>query len=461
MIIIAYILLLVFTSCSTTGNVKKEVEPLVEIAVGEAMAKRDSVMLSDYASSIDYVPLESHPEALLTTRDYETINGPGGEKVPAKKIYIFRDNMFRFLFDSGFFLLFNANGDPYSEYICHVFDFEGKYLSSINFEPAGKYTYPYVMANYVDDGKLYVYIIKYTNIGKGSDEFYCRIYDILSGNLLESDTVDSKNLIKLVPLDSNNIILQYNTFNLKTKEKIMDGFLVGSGFNDEKRIFTYKEDMTEWVKSMKKKGRRVALSFTTSSIHKSDSGFVLLRELTDTLYKFTKKDNEFICKSLYKFNFADTLNPVKRKVRIDVETYLESEHSIFFQIEKNRDYKPTWSNSEIDEYKDLFYRIPTENTHNRNFGINESSTYIVYDKNTGVTRSTIVQDPVWMGGMTNDLDGGFPFWPEIVADGKMFQVVKAVDFIKLSKIYNSKKIKAIASKLTEDSNPVVVVATLK
>lgn len=66
-----------------------------------------------------------------------------------------------------------------------------------------------------------------------------------------------------------------------------------------------------------------------------------------------------------------------------------------------------------------------------------------------------------MGGMTNDLDGGFPFWPEIVADGKMFQVVKAVDFIKLSKIYNSEKVKAIASKLTEDSNPVVVVATLK
>ncbi len=188
---------------------------------------------------------------------------------------------------------------------------------------------------------------------------------------------------------------------------------------------------------------------------------MLLRELTDTLYKFTKKDNEFVCKSLYKFNFADTLKPVKRKVRVDVETYLESEHSIFLKIEKNSDYKPSWGNSENDEYKDLFYRIPTEDTYKRIFGINESSTYIVYEKNTGVTRATIVQDPVWMGGMTNDLDGGFPFWPEIVADGKMFQVVKAVDFIKLSKIYNSGKIKAIASKLTENSNPVVVVATLK
>lgn len=461
MIIIVCLLLLVVTSCSTVSDVKQEIEPLTEIAVGEAMANRDSVMLGDYASSIDYVPLESHPEALLTTRDYETINGPGGEKVPAKKIYIFRDNMFSFLFDSGFFLLFNANGDPYSEYICHVFDFEGKYLSSINFEPAGKYTYPYVKANYADDGKLYVYIIKHTNIGKGSNESYCRIYDIISGNLLESDTVDSKNLRKLVPLDSDNIMLQYNSTDLETQENTMEGILVDSSFTEQKRIFAYKEDLTENVKLMKKKGHRAALAFTKSSIHKSDSGFVLLRELTDTLYKFTKKDNEFICKSLYKFNFADTLNPVKRKVRIDVETYLESEHSIFFQIEKNRDYKPTWSNSEIDEYKDLFYRIPTENTHNRNFGINESSTYIVYDKNTGVTRSTIVQDPVWMGGMTNDLDGGFPFWPEIVADGKMFQVVKAVDFIKLSKIYNSEKIKAIASKLTEDSNPVVVVATLK
>ena len=253
MIIIACLLLLVVTSCSTVSNVKQEIEPLTEIAVGEAMAKRDSVMLSDYASSIDYVPLESHPEALLTTRDYETINGPGGEKVPAKKIYIFRDNMFRFLFDSGFFLLFNANGDAYSEYICHVFDFEGKYLSSINFEPAGKYTYPYVKANYADDGKLYVYIIKYTNIGKGSDEFYCRIYDILSGNLLESDTVGSKNLRKLVPLDSDNIMLQYNSTDLETQENTMEGILVDSSFTEQKRIFAYKEDLTENVKLMKKK----------------------------------------------------------------------------------------------------------------------------------------------------------------------------------------------------------------
>ena len=456
MIIIAYILLLVFTSCSTTGNVKKEVEPLVEIAVGDAMANRDSVMLSDYASSIEYVPLESNPEALLTTRGYETINSADGGKVPAQKIIHFRDEMYNFLFDSGLFLLFNANCEAYSEYICHVFDLKGKYLRSINFEPAEQYNYSYVKTNYANDGKLYV------NIRKRSEEScYCRIYDILTGDLLESGIVDSKSFRKLVPLDSNNIILQYNTFNLKTKERIMDGFLVGSGFNDEKRIFTYKEDMTEWVKSMKKKGRRVALSFTRSSIHKSDSGFVLLRELTDTIYKFTKRDNEFICKSLYKLNFADTLKPVKRKVRIDVESYLESEHSIFLKIERNIDYKPVWGKSENDEYKNLFYRIPTEDPHNRIFGINESSTYIVYEKNTGVTRSTIVQDPVWMGGMSNDLDGGFPFWPEMVAGGKMFQVVKAVDFIKLSKIYNSEKIKAIASKLTEDSNPVVVVATLK
>lgn len=91
----------------------------------------------------------------------------------------------------------------------------------------------------------------------------------------------------------------------------------------------------------------------------------------------------------------------------------------------------------------------------------ESVWHIVYNKVSGAAKSPEASNPLWMGGMTNDIDGGIPFWPEIIDGDKMFQVVKAVDFIRLSKIYNSQKMKAVAEKLTPDSNPVVIVVTLK
>ena len=83
------------------------------------------------------------------------------------------------------------------------------------------------------------------------------------------------------------------------------------------------------------------------------------------------------------------------------------------------------------------------------------------NKVSGETKSPVLSNTLWMGGMTNDIDGGIPFWPEIIDGGKMFQVVKAVDFIRLSKIYNSQKMKTVAAKLTPDSNPVVVTVSLK
>ncbi len=74
----------------------------------------------------------------------------------------------------------------------------------------------------------------------------------------------------------------------------------------------------------------------------------------------------------------------------------------------------------------------------------ESVWHIVYNKVSGAAKSPEASNPLWMGGMTNDIDGGIPFWPEIIDGDKMFQVVKAV-----------------AEKLTPDSNPVVIVVTLK
>ncbi len=189
---------------------------------------------------------------------------------------------------------------------------------------------------------------------------------------------------------------------------------------------------------------------------------VVLKESSDTIYKYTLSDSKINLKAAFRLNFADTLLPIMRDVKIDVLSYVESGSVLFLKLKKNRDFPMgEWVELDKESRKSTYYKLPTESFNNQVHGGKESAVFVVYNKLTGETKSPEAGNPVWMGGLSNDLDGGFPFWPEMVAGGKMFQVVKAVDFIKLSKIYNSEKIKAIASKLTEDSNPVVVVATLK
>jgi hypothetical protein len=64
-------------------------------------------------------------------------------------------------------------------------------------------------------------------------------------------------------------------------------------------------------------------------------------------------------------------------------------------------------------------------------------------------------------GFLNDLDGGMPFLPSYIKDGKMYQLVDASVFIEMAGICSSARMKEVAAKLTEESNPVVVVVTMK
>ena len=61
----------------------------------------------------------------------------------------------------------------------------------------------------------------------------------------------------------------------------------------------------------------------------------------------------------------------------------------------------------------------------------------------------------------NDLDGGLPFVIDNMFENKIYQVVDAIKFIDLAKKSNSKRAREIADKLTEESNPIVIVATLR
>jgi hypothetical protein len=84
----------------------------------------------------------------------------------------------------------------------------------------------------------------------------------------------------------------------------------------------------------------------------------------------------------------------------------------------------------------------------------------IYDKNNQKIKSLLYNDTFGYIGLYNDLDYGAPFSPHYVKNGKMYQIVNADEFITMAQLSKSDKMKSIANKLTEESNPVIISITL-
>ena len=88
--------------------------------------------------------------------------------------------------------------------------------------------------------------------------------------------------------------------------------------------------------------------------------------------------------------------------------------------------------------------------------------YFIYDKQSGTTRGIKYDEDTKSAGFANDLDAnGIAFYPKALANGKMYQLVDAIQFMDIAEKSSSQKMKDVAATLTEESNPVLVVATLK
>ena len=89
------------------------------------------------------------------------------------------------------------------------------------------------------------------------------------------------------------------------------------------------------------------------------------------------------------------------------------------------------------------------------------SSFIMYDKKEQKTYALKRLPEYNYIGLVNDLDRGMPFAPICVKHNKMYQFIEAFEFIELAEQHNVPRMKEIAATLTEESNPVMVVATLK
>ncbi|MBR4882871.1 MAG: hypothetical protein IKU18_03220, partial [Bacteroidales bacterium] len=86
---------------------------------------------------------------------------------------------------------------------------------------------------------------------------------------------------------------------------------------------------------------------------------------------------------------------------------------------------------------------------------------IYYDKCTSESFVLPFYEKLCGYAFKNDVDGGLPFAIHMMIGNKLYQLVDAERFIELAQDCKSEKVKEIASQLTYDSNPVVIIATLK
>jgi len=120
---------------------------------------------------------------------------------------------------------------------------------------------------------------------------------------------------------------------------------------------------------------------------------------------------------------------------------------------------------EIENYFEISKIIETDNFlfTNLAFGVADSSKYCIFNKQSAET--IIIEDE----GLRNDIDGGIRFWPRYIYDDNLLvDYIDAFKFLSLLKKGESKsllgegdnrndKLEILKKKLTESSNPVLIV----
>ena len=90
-----------------------------------------------------------------------------------------------------------------------------------------------------------------------------------------------------------------------------------------------------------------------------------------------------------------------------------------------------------------------------------NKTMVIYDKADKEFYALKVDKYYNKVGFVNDIDKGAPFMPNFFCGNLMFDCIEAIDFIDYAEKSGSEEMKRVAATLNEESNPVLVMATLK
>ena len=384
------------------------------------------VNLSKYASEINYIPLETSLDCMMSSDEYVSIRKMG--------------DMFYF----------------YSQFGAPVFSFnkEGKFkgMVGVNGRAAHEFT-RYIRSFAVNEERNELAICD------------------MSGKLLIYDSNGTFTRSAQIGGEVQEMS-DYKVFHATDDEYF---FLRESRNNDIPDVGTDKKYAEQHLVTVNSKGEisneklwghvygittaKTNRSGVTSSLLKSalletDKKFTIISN-TDTVYSYNPLSKDAVAEYVIDFGkyALGGSNPSMARFN-QSNIFFDTEHFLVFSIM-----------FPISYFKDEY---PTN-----------LQTVFVYDKQSG-SINALKLDRLYghalvyngfgtranekakgFAGFTNDLDGGIPFVPRYIKDGKMYQIMDAIRFMDLAEKGNSKRMKEVAANLNEDSNPVLIEVKLK
>lgn len=396
-VITAILILVILIAASCGSEVASNQENGIKIiSLESAIGNEQVVNLSEVASAVDYIPLETSEESLVGKAMHIVLEndiiylpeGGGTQKLS------------RFSLSGEYLGSVGKRGRAFGEYVgLDGFSFDYDYQTGVEMI----YDMSKKLIEYHPDGS-----IKEINVEGASDKnfditFIKKLGDIYIAAIGKRLT----NKHDLIFLDSSGTV--------------MGDF--PDGYN--------KDDYTEKLGGTVTKGgvvMHVSKGSSFSSLYRYKDLLMIVNGSKDTIFSF--KPNSTIADVRYVVDMGKFINE-KDEYGSPLIKFVAS-----FTRESNKHLFMTFN---LDKYKPALNK--------------EFLARVLFNKETN-------QTTVLINSLVNDIDGGISFWPQHISrDGKMVSVISAIDFIDAARESQSQKMKKVAATLTEESNPVVMVVT--
>lgn len=386
------LLLCAILACSRSTN-----SSVMVIDFENDLQKGHEIQLSQIASSIEYLPLETTEASLLS--DMLIINAS----------------------DTLVFVVDRMNSAN-----CKVFNKFGNFIRTIGQKGRGPNEFLAIRGLFCSDNQIAI-----TDVSGKAVVFE-----------LDGTALEVINFNELIHFQVNSITsLGENRYCISWFDSSINASKLAI-IEDQEILFEYTDPRHREPEYMEivVNGKHVRSSGSPqpSMIYEHFGNIRLFSPETDTVFSFSHK---------FEKTPAFVLNYGKYKYLLDNSNYDAS-----IQLASNFVY-------ETDKYLFLAPLFPAKGFAYRNPNIRVGCA--IYDKKKKSLMGLKYDRNYEYTGLINDIDKGAPFWPTAIVGDTMYQTVDAMTFIKWSKLSKSKKMKQIASTINEASNPVLVVAKLK
>ena len=394
--ILSLLIIVSLVSCAGDGSCESIIP---EIEIGKAFENKSNVGLSEYASAIDYIPLETTPGCMLEGADNLLIRS----------------------FEDRIYLYSSKSALQMTKTLPLYFKSNGDFVSSIGSFGNSNNEFTNIQTIMIDQSVSQLIVVDYNRF----------VYYTLDGDFIRFAEVKSNSLTFNGYCSGDNNCIYLRNPSLLDESQGADLLVKVDSMG---RVIT----RTSFPRAVLD---QPGTPMGTIKVTKGASLF----SSSGNLYLYTHND------SLYRVNPLD--------LSLDAEFFLD-----FGKYATNERVGATlWSRDNLFFITEEFVALTALFTYGSFPDIDRRYTRsnFIYDRKNGTTKALKYNDTYGFAGFTNDLDSGMPFYPTYMNDGKMYQLVDAVDFIEFAQMGNSARMKEVASKLTDDSNPVLVVVSLK